>query len=128
MFRRAATILFLFAITSSVWAETCVCFPSFKTEDNCCRRKTSERPALEGKGCCGENTCGVANQADPASVSDSSASKGYSSVQPLPNHQPTPYRVEIRALPIFVRSAFVDHRLRYARPPNLYVRYSSFLI
>ena len=129
MLKRFATILFVLTLAGNVWAGICDCFEgSGHSESKCCKRDRSGRTAVSTEPCCGDE-CG---QSDFVNVHRTQAD---SQVRiPLP--------ADVISVDLF---QFLDtgriasenlkryrpdreFRPHFPRPPNLYIKHSSFLI
>jgi hypothetical protein len=128
MLKRLAALLFIFVMAGQVSAGVCGCLGGEnRAQHSCCKRKKMSRDAISAKSCC-ETDCLVRHseklvqdrtQAGPKIKFQAAASP----VKPgLALLLPTTTRIAV------VVSPYSDHRLKYARPPELYVRHRALLI
>ena len=94
---------------------------------SCCRREKSDRDALQRKGCC-DNDCVIRQSENlPQDRTNSGTEITLRAVA-------EPSAVTLDCFAPFVvqdtRAAVdpVDYRLKYSRPPELYLRHHAFLI
>ena len=129
MLKRFVTILFVLTLAGNVWAGICDCFEgSDHSESNCCKRDRSGRTAISTEPCCGDE-CG---QSDFVNVHRTQAD---SQVRiPLPadviNVDLFQFRGTNRTASERLKRYRPNHDFRphFPRPPNLYLKHSSFLI
>lgn len=128
MLKRLAAILFIFAVAGQVSAGVCGCLESgLEHQHSCCRHERSDRDTLRGKGCC-DSDCAMTQSEklpqDRASADIKLTLKAVAepATLKLENYAP----ITIVSLAPFIAS--IDHRLKYSRPPELYVRHHAFLI
>ena len=128
MVKRLAAFLFIFVIAGQVSAGVCGCMGGeSNSKHSCCKREKGGVDSIRAKGCC-DTDC-MARQSDRP-VQDRRAP------QPQLHFQTAVEPVEVLKF-VFDRVAvrrtvsvnrFTNHRLKYARPPELYLRHHAFLI
>jgi hypothetical protein len=126
--KRLVALLFIFAIAGQVSAGVCGCLGGeTKSKHSCCIRKKTVRDTISAKGCC-ETNC-LARQAENI-VQDrtepSAKIKFHVAVERVSMQYalfpPVSARAGVSIKP------FAGDRLKYARPPDLYLRHHAFLI
>ena len=129
MLRRLAALLFVFALAGQVMASVCVCFESVNAaKHKCCIKTGSQATSVTPKGCCDEENCQISGQ------SVLGRATGNRLVNFVPTAEPAGEGKLLRPFAIFsvpkdlVPAPFVDQRIKFARPPDLYLRHHSFLI
>ena len=128
MVKRFIALLFIFVIAGQVSAGVCGCLgAASKPKHSCCKRKKAAADVMSAKGCCGTN-CMVRQsekvvQDRTASVpeikfqAETSATQVTASVfKPIVSRGPV------------VQAPFANHRLKYPRPPDLFLLHRAFLI
>lgn len=128
MVKRLTAFLFILVIAGQVSAGVCGCIGGeSKATHSCCKRAKKSADSIQKKSCC-DADC-AARQSDRP-VQDRTASQARLQSQaadkPREVHQFTFERTAIiRAVPV---TRFTNHRLKYARPPELFLRHHAFLI
>ena len=129
MVKRLIALLFIFVIAGQVSAGVCGCIGGGdKPKHSCCKRKKAvSADAMSAKGCCGTNC--MVRQSERA-VQDRTASSpeikfqtvigttqvSAASFKPIISHRP------------FVFAPFANNRIKYPRPPDLFLLHQAFLI
>jgi len=126
--KRLAALLFIFAIVGQVSAGVCGCLGGeTKPKHSCCVRKKAVRDVISAKGCC-ETNClaGKAENVVRDRTEPAAKIKFHDAVERGPMQYalfpPVPARAGVSIKP------FAGNRLKYARPPDLYLRHHAFLI
>ena len=130
MLRRIAAFIFVLTVAGNVWAGLCECIDMGDDHavSSCCEREHSEQAYMAAKPCC-ETDC---NELTAVSVHRQQSESGIKI--PLPAHvlassPPVPaLRMALSAGSMGIDASFVDLRLGFPRPPNLYLKHHSFLI
>ena len=128
MVKRLAAFLFIFVIAGQVSAGVCGCVGGeSESKHSCCKREKGAGDSIRAKGCC-DADCLIRQSDRP--VQDRRAP------QTVLQFQTADEPVEVLRF-TFERAAvhvtvsvnhFTNHRLKYARPPELYLRHHAFLI
>jgi hypothetical protein len=127
MWKRFIAFLFLLALVGQAWASVCDCFASGSMRMKCCDKKRESSESRITKPSCCNSVCGIPlNDGSPRSSADAGVRIQLSDdlAQIRFDHDPvrsSVYRVAPR-LSRVVRAS------QYARPPNLYIQFHSFLI
>ena len=128
MLKRLAAFLFIFAIVGQIYAGVCGCAGGHnQPRHSCCKRQKSVGDTISSKGCCdtdcmaqrSENV--VQKRTEPASKIKFEAFKENAE---LPRMAFAP----VTAADVARIPPFAEHRLKYPRAPELYVRNCAFLI
>lgn len=128
MLKRLAAFLFIFAIAGQVYAGVCVCLGGDKeAAHSCCKREKEARDSISGKAGC-ETDCAASPAGKPVIDRIEPAAKiKFQAVQFSPAVPRISFE-NIRTGSSVPIRPFADHRLKYARPPDLYLRHHAFLI
>jgi hypothetical protein len=130
MFKRFAVLFFILVVAGQAWAGICGCLNTqAQPSHSCCKRsKKSSVTTVASKGCCDQDCSWSAGQRTPLSQSENSAVDVSSKVKAQPLTRIV-WSLPILAVEQPVQAApYLNHRLRYSRPPDLYLRHHSFLI
>ena len=128
MLKRLTAIFFVFVIAGQVSAGVCGCVGGEnKARHSCCKRDKTAGDSIRSKGCC-DADCMVRQSDRP--VQDRTAPQAQLQFQtadePLEVLKFTFERAPVyRTVSV---NDFTNHRLKYARPPELYLRHHAFLI
>jgi hypothetical protein len=128
MVKRLAAFLFVLVIAGQVSAGVCGCIGGeSKSKHSCCKRAKKTVDSIQKKSCCGVDC--MARQSDRP-VQDRRAPQGGLQFQSADEPQEvirfTFERIAVRqTVPL---NFFTNHRLKYERPPELYLRHHAFLI
>ena len=126
MLKRLAAIVFILAIAGNLSAAVCGCVGGDKTVHSCCKKNSGDRASIRAKGCCGA-TCAMSHsQSSPQDRTETIkvTFKTPIGAAPAPLVRAAVASVDNFALP----APFTNHRLKYSRPPELYLRHHAFLI
>jgi hypothetical protein len=128
MLKRLVAIIFVFVVAGQVSAGVCGCVGGGnKSIHSCCKRDKIAGDSIRNKGCC-DAECMVRQSDRP--VQDRRAPQAELQFQtadePLDVLKFTFERVAVRRA--VSSNHFTNHRLKYARPPELYLRHHAFLI
>ena len=128
MLKRLVALSFIFFIVGQVSAGVCGCLDdASQPQHSCCKRQKATVEAIRQKGCC-DNDCAM-QRSEKLPQDRTSASFKITSTAIA---QPAAIKLEnftpIATIDIAPVIAVVDHRLRYLRPPELYLRHHAFLI
>ena len=128
MLKRLTAIFFIFLIAGQVSAGVCGCLSDVsQPQHSCCRHKRSANDAVRRKGCC-DNDCAMSQSErlpqDRTITSFEITSKAVA--QPLTPKVENFTAVAVPNMAFAVTAG--DHRLKYSRPPELYLRHHAFLI
>jgi len=128
MLKRLTAIFFIFLIAGQVSAGVCGCLgDGDRPQHSCCKHERSASDALRRKGCC-DNDCAMSQSERVPQDRTITAFKITSKAIPEPAIPKLENFVPVES-PSFASSiAAVDHRLKYSRPPELYLRHHAFLI
>ena len=129
MLKRIIAILFIFVMAGQVSAGVCGCISGYgQPQHSCCKHKKAVNDTMRRKGCCDDNDCAMRqSERLPQDRTDAAVkiTLRIAAAPPMPkleNFKPV-------ALQNFVPlTAAVDHRLKYSRPADLYLRHHAFLI
>ena len=128
MFRRFAAFLFVLTMAGNLWAGVCGCIGDADHQDPCCKRELNAKDSFSAKPCCDDNCLTSGSVSTPRT-------QGESTVKiPLPADEIAVEAIRTFAFdPSVVRRSeisvpFVDKRLIFPRPPDLYLKHHSFLI
>jgi hypothetical protein len=128
MLRRLAAILFVFVIAGQVSAGVCGCLGGAnKPRHSCCEPKQTGPDAMRPPNCCDEDC--MVRQAEklPQDRTQPAAKIKFQVIaKEAPVLRSTLQRIEARTS--LGDSPYSDQRLKYSRPPNLYLRHHAFLI
>jgi len=125
MLKRLLVLLFILTVAGQASAGICNCVAETKKVHSCCKRARPDRPVFNAKGCC-EQDCAVYNGARTDRTRVESSVDVRSDVAAA--HRPFTWE---RPLLMVGKSSiiiFVDQRIKYPRPPNLYLFHQAFLI
>ena len=128
MVKRLAAFLFILVIAGQVSAGVCGCVGGKgRSVHSCCKRGKVAGDTIRNKGCC-EAEC-IGRQSDRP-VQDRTAPQAKLQVEtadtPLQVRKFTLERTVLhRTVSV---NHFANHRLKYARPPELYLRHRAILI
>lgn len=128
MLKRLAAFLFIFVIAGQVSAGVCGCVGSDnKLQHSCCKRQKTAGDSISKKGCC-DTDCMVRQSERQVQVrAEPGAHLQFQAVdEPSEIPKLSLERVSIRSTVTI--KPFANHRLKYARPPELYLRHRAFLI
>ena len=128
MLKRLAAIFFIFVIAGQVSAGVCGCLgDAGKPQHSCCKRQKANRDAIRQKGCCDEDCAMQPSERSPQDRTNVTAKISVKAVAEPPSVRLEKFHPlsEGNAVPLVKTSL---HRLKYSRPPELYVRHHSFLI
>ena len=127
MLKRFATLIFVLAVTGQAFAGVCGCYAIEAKMHSCCKPHDASRDSLYPKGCCdtecmtratertAQGRAEVLAKITSVPVAEPAASFTWS-FEPLTFER----RPKI--------SQIGNHRLKYSRPPELYLRNHAFLI
>lgn len=130
MLRKLAALLFVLAIAGQVSAGICVCAgsQSSKAGHSCCKRKKASGNSISKKPCCDMNCMSQRSGAVAQDRVDASAKvKFHELLAAVTLPRPAFPHTRSRKI-IAVPDVFGTSRLKYARPPDLYLRHHAFLI
>ena len=128
MLKRLAAVLFIFVIAGQVSAGVCGCLGAENTDQHsCCKRNKLGVDEMRAPACCDKNCIATVSERLSQDRTELSVKLKFKvAIEPAAMQ-----RVLFQPLPI-VRpvtvSAFADHRLKYSRPPNLFLLHRAFLI
>jgi hypothetical protein len=128
MMKRLATFLFILVIAGQVSAGVCGCVGGeSKSKHSCCKRAKKAVDSIQKKSCCGSDC--MARQSDRP-VQDRRSPQARLQFQSVdePLHVPKFTFERTTADRAVLVNDFTNHRLKYARPPELYLRHHAFLI
>ena len=127
MLKRLAAIIFVLAVTGQAFAGVCGCFAIEGRHHSCCKPAKVTGEAVRPKGCC-DTEC-LKRSAELTSQSRTEATvKINFEARPTTAAVPTFSFEPVVADSYVTISQFADHRLKYSRPPELYLRHHAFLI
>jgi hypothetical protein len=130
MLKRFAALLFILAIVGQASAAVCVCIGTQAKSDkhSCCKKKKQGVSAMSRKSCCETDCDKITQQNGPRNISESSVLKVSLKASSDAAHGMT-WQLQRRVVdsPVLA-SPFINHRLKYSRPPDLFLRHKSFLI
>jgi hypothetical protein len=128
MLKRLAAIFFVFVIAGQASAGVCGCFTGEnEPRHSCCKPKRVDGDAMRPTNCCDTECFLHASENAPQARIEGLAKIAFKA-------KPTPLIVQswsfepvadVRTVKI---SLFLNHRLQYSRPPNLYLHHHAFLI
>jgi hypothetical protein len=128
MLKRLTAILFIFVMAGQISAGVCGCLGGeSRPQHSCCRHKLSTKDAIRQRGCC-DNECAM-QQSEKLPQDRTNATVKVSLkalIQPaaltLENFAP------VKRQSVAPTVVATDHRLKYSRPPELFLRHHAFLI
>jgi hypothetical protein len=128
MVKRLIALLFIFVIAGQVSAGVCGCIGGGnKPKHSCCKRKKAAGDVMSAKGCCGTN-CMVRQSQKVIQDRTASAPEIKFQTVIIPTQVAAPgFRPMVSHEP-FVFARFSNNRLKYPRPPDLYLLHQAFLI
>ena len=127
MLTRFATLIFVLAVTGQAFAGVCGCFAIEAKTHSCCKPHNATQASLYPKGCCdtecltrvtertSQGRAEVLSRTTVTPVAEPATSFAWSF---------EPVAAESQAK----TSQLGNHRLKYSRPPELYLRNHAFLI
>jgi hypothetical protein len=127
MFKRVATLIFVLAVTGQAFARVCGCFAIEGKMHSCCKPHNAKRDSVYPKGCCDDECLTRASErtsqgrAEVLAKIPAAAKAGSAPAQTF-SFVPIAANTEPKISP------FGEHRLKYSRPPELYLRNHAFLI
>jgi hypothetical protein len=126
MLKRLAAIIFILAIAGNLSAAVCGCLDGDKTVHSCCKKNSGDGASLRAKGCCDTNCVMSHSQNSPQDRTETIkiSFKTAIAASPEPIVRASLAPVDNFSLP----APFTNHRLKYSRPPELYLRHHAFLI
>jgi hypothetical protein len=129
MLKRLTAILFIFIMAGQISAAVCGCLGGdSRPQHSCCEHKKSVGDTLRRKGCCDDNDCAMRQSERLPQDRTNATAKITLNIAVEPTI-PELESFEPVALKNFVpTSTILDHRPKYSRPPELYLRYHAFLI
>jgi hypothetical protein len=128
MLKRLVAIFFIFVIAGQVSAGVCGCLGAeSQPRHSCCKRQKPTVDALRQKGCCDSECALSQSERLPQERTNTTVKLTLKAVT-----EPALPRLE-RFAPLAIDNieqtvGIVDHRLKYSRPPELYLRHHAFLI
>jgi hypothetical protein len=129
MLRRLAAFVFLLSITGQVYAGVCGCLGGeSQDQHSCCKREKVDRNVMSRKGCC-ETDCMV--QQSSKLAQDRTASILRIELPTADEPVSTTPRMRFRPVAIVAlrpTASITDQRLKFPRPPDLYLYHRAFLI
>ena len=130
MFKRFAVLFFILVVAGQAWAGICGCLNTqAQPSHSCCQRsKKSSVTTVSPKGCCDKDCYWTSNQKTPLSQFDNSTLDVSSKLKAEPIARIVWTQTAPTVLQPIPPPPFLNHRLRYSRPPDLYLRHHSFLI
>ena len=128
MLKRLAAIFFVFVIAGQVSAGVCGCVGGeSESKHSCCKRDKLAGDSIRSKGCC-DTDCMVRQSDRP--IQDRTTHQAnlefQSADEPLKVLKLTFERIQVPRTVTVMH--FFNHRLKFARPPALYLRHHAFLI
>lgn len=128
MFRRFAVLIFVLAIVGQASAGVCNCLGFGEPKiHSCCKRERSETPFASSKGCCETDCTAITLARTDRSRIDTPVRIETKSDGRLGVLRP-PFLDRFAVAPRTAQVPFVDQRIKYARPPDLFLLHGSFLI
>jgi hypothetical protein len=128
MLKRLAAILFIFAIAGQVSAGVCGCFDGGREDKHaCCKRDKLSGDSIRTKPCCDTNCMSQQSEKVEQERTQAATKIKFQAVVHALQGEATMFSPIESRTPV-VASPSSDHRLKYARPPQLYLRHHAFLI
>ena len=128
MLKRLIALLFIFVIAGQVSACVCGCLGAeSQPRHSCCKRQKPDRDAVRRKGCCDEDCALRQAERLPQDRTNSVAKITYKAEAELITLSLVSF-APITAQNLALAAAVTDHRIKYSRPPDLYLRHHAFLI
>jgi hypothetical protein len=129
MLKRLTAILFIFIMAGQISVGVCGCLGGdSRPPHSCCEHKKPYNDMMRRKGCCDDNDCAM-RQSERLPQDRTNATAKITLKVAVEPTMPKLESFEPVTLRSFVLStAAVDHRLKYSRPPDLYLRHHAFLI
>lgn len=130
MFRSITTLFLILAIAAQAMAGVCNCLESSPApRHSCCKKSKNAAASIAAKSCCDAEACKFANESFPQNKSESTTGNLLLKQQVLINTAVVwpvfaPPAIESDAIEV----VFERPPNLYARPPDLYLLHSSFLI
>jgi len=128
MLKRLTAIFFVFLIAGQVSAGVCGCLcGESEPRHSCCLHQKSANDTVRQKGCC-DNDCAMSQSERLPQDRTVTSFKLNSKAVAEPATPKLENFIRIVTQNAAVTIAAVDHRLKYSRPPELYLRHHAFLI
>ena len=128
MLKRLVAFLFIFTVAGQVYAGVCNCFDGNRQpQHSCCKRQKGERDSISTKGCCDTN-CATQQYDTVVQVRTEPTAKIKFEPIIFSDHRPAHVFVTVIRDGFVPKPPFADHRLKYSRPPELYLRHHALLI
>lgn len=128
MLKRLVALSFIFFIVGQVSAGVCGCLSrESRPQHSCCKRQKPTVDALRQKGCC-DSDCAIQRSEKLTQDRTSTSVKITSKAMAEPAAIKLENFTSIAAVAIAPVVTVNDHRLKYSRPPELYLRHHAFLI
>src|SRR5690606_9889529 len=128
MLRRLTALVFVLFLAGNVWAGLCGCIDGGDhSASACCKRERSEHTSISPKPCCGSE-CGQPAMSNVHRTKSESGVKVFGShipAEPVRSFVPMPL-IGLEREPLFVIQYPQDPL--FPRPPDLFIKHSSFLI
>ena len=128
MLKRLTAFLFVLMIAGNVFAGVCGCIGDADHQDPCCKRELNAKDSFSAKPCCDDNCVTSGSVSTPRT-------QGESTVKiPIPADEIAVVAIRNFAFDLStvrrseITVPFVDKRLIFPRPPDLYLKHHSFLI
>jgi hypothetical protein len=128
MLKRFAAILFIFVMVGQVSAGVCGCLGGPRADQHsCCKREKVSGDSVRTKGCCDGDCIGRQSEELAQDRTQPATKIKFQSGGKRINLGQTLFSPIAARMPVVV-SPYSDHRLKYARPPELYLRHHAILI
>lgn len=130
MFKYFTALFMILAISGQILAGVCACIESEGTpKHKCCKRAPGIDTSMTAKGCCDEDLCNSNVDRVPRRSSENAIYSFAGSIEEPNSVQAFPLRpLKKLLIPTWAALPIDGHRLKFARPPTLYLRHNSFLI
>jgi hypothetical protein len=128
MLGRLAALLFVLVIAGQVSAGMCGCLGGeTSSEHRCCKAAKFEGDSFRTKSCCDTDCMARQSEKVPQDRTELTIKIKFKAVfEPLASE--TVLLTKVTARSAFVAPLYWNDRLKYARPPALYLRHHAFLI
>ncbi|MEO8574867.1 MAG: hypothetical protein ABI481_12950 [Pyrinomonadaceae bacterium] len=128
MLKRLAAVLFIFVIAGQVSAGVCGCLgDESNTQHSCCKRNKLGVDEMRAPRCCDTNCAASASEKVAQDRGERAAKTQFKQTLEPAAVQRVSFQTFPVVRPVTV-SAFSDHRLKYSRPPDLFLLNRAFLI
>jgi len=129
MLKRLTALVFMFVLAAQISGGVCGCLGGVSEDTHsCCKREKSAIDSMQSKACCDSNCTVTQSERVSQDRTQAAAKLNFSqAAEPATAFERTPFRPLIAPETVTI-SHYTDNRLKYSRPPALYLRHHAFLI